>query len=248
MHARLTPRTLPARAGHPITAAHRPVCPGRRPAAADRQPAHTEGLARRTTAELSPSVTKRRSGTRRTQRRTASATCRLKSACSCSFAAGTFPHPCGSVCSTDAMDRGSDARRRETPRLPVQDGCRTPWTSGTIVDGGRLTHNPEVAGSNPAPATRPGKRPPEHRFRGCFLLLVTKLLVTSCVRSLGASPRGRTGIRRSVICASLPWQLSTVGSGLGRPFQIKGCGTPSGRIGAAGFAGASEESCYCSRA
>ena len=154
MHARLTPRTLPARAGHPITAAHRPVCPGRRPAAADRQPAHTEGLARRTTAELSPSVTKRRSGTRRTQRRTASATCRLKSACSCSFAAGTFPHPCGSVCSTDAMDRGSDARRRETPRLPVQDGCRTPWTSGTIVDGGRLTHNPEVAGSNPAPATK----------------------------------------------------------------------------------------------
>jgi hypothetical protein len=51
------------------------------------------------------------------------------------------------------MDRGSGARRRETPRLPVQDGCRTTWTSGAFVDAGRLTHNPEVAGSNPAPAT-----------------------------------------------------------------------------------------------
>ena len=35
----------------------------------------------------------------------------------------------------------------------MQSQCRTTWTSGTIVDGGRLTHNPEVAGSNPAPAT-----------------------------------------------------------------------------------------------
>jgi hypothetical protein len=51
------------------------------------------------------------------------------------------------------MHRGSGARRRETPRLPVQGGCRTTWTSGTSVDDGRLTHNPEVAGSNPAPAT-----------------------------------------------------------------------------------------------
>ena len=28
------------------------------------------------------------------------------------------------------------------------------WTPGTIVDGGRLTHNPEVEGSNPSPATK----------------------------------------------------------------------------------------------
>ena len=70
------------------------------------------------------------------------------------FLAGdTSAHPCSSVCSRDAMDRGSGARRRETARLPVQDGCRTTWTSGTVVDDGRLTHNPEVAGSNPAPAT-----------------------------------------------------------------------------------------------
>jgi hypothetical protein len=51
------------------------------------------------------------------------------------------------------MDWGSGARRRETPPLPVQRGCRTRWTPGTVVDDGRLTHNPEVAGSNPAPAT-----------------------------------------------------------------------------------------------
>jgi hypothetical protein len=35
----------------------------------------------------------------------------------------------------------------------VQDGSGTRWTHGTVVDAGRLTHNPEVAGSNPAPAT-----------------------------------------------------------------------------------------------
>ena len=85
--------------------------------------------------------------------RLASATCPLKPACSCSFAADTFARPCSSVCSRDAMDQGSGARRRETPRLPVQDGCWTRWTSGAFVDVGRLTHNPEVAGSNPAPAT-----------------------------------------------------------------------------------------------
>ena len=38
-----------------------------------------------------------------------------------------------------------------------------------------------------------GQRPREHRFRGRFLLLVTKLLVTPRARSLGASPRGSTG-------------------------------------------------------
>ena len=51
------------------------------------------------------------------------------------------------------MDKQSDARRRETPRLPAQSRCWTTWTGGAFVDAGRLTHNPEVAGSNPAPAT-----------------------------------------------------------------------------------------------
>jgi hypothetical protein len=82
------------------------------------------------------------------------ATCRLKPARACSLAADTFARACSSACSRDAMDQGSGARRQETPRLPVQDSCRTTWTSGTIVDDGRLTHNPEVEGSNPAPATK----------------------------------------------------------------------------------------------
>jgi hypothetical protein len=73
---------------------------------------------------------------------------------SCSqFARTISSHRCSSMCSRDAMDRGSGARRRETPPFPVQRGCRTRWTPGTVVDDGRLTHNPEVAGSNPAPAT-----------------------------------------------------------------------------------------------
>ena len=60
---------------------------------------------------------------------------------------------CSSVCSRDAVDRESGARRRETPRLPVQSGSWTTWTRRTFVDDGRLTHNPEVGGSNPPPAT-----------------------------------------------------------------------------------------------
>jgi hypothetical protein len=60
---------------------------------------------------------------------------------------------CSSVCSRDAVDRGSGARRGETRRLPVQSRCWTTWTRRAFVDAGRLTHNPEVAGSNPAPAT-----------------------------------------------------------------------------------------------
>ena len=60
---------------------------------------------------------------------------------------------CSSVCSRDAVDRGSGARRGETRRLPVQSRCWTIWTGWAFVDAGRLTHNPEVAGSNPAPAT-----------------------------------------------------------------------------------------------
>ena len=109
-------------------------------------------LACHTTAELSLSVTKRRSGTRRTQRQDGIGDLPYEVGLLVA-AADTFAYPCSSVCSRDAMDRGSGARRQETPRLPIQDGCRTTWTSGTVVDDGRLTHNPEVAGSNPAPAT-----------------------------------------------------------------------------------------------
>jgi hypothetical protein len=57
-----------------------------------------------------------------------------------------------SVCSRDVVDRESGARRRETPQLPAQSRCWTTWTGWAFVDADRLTHNPEVAGSNPAPA------------------------------------------------------------------------------------------------
>jgi len=73
---------------------------------------------------------------------------------------------CSSACSRDAVDSESGVRRRETPRLPGQSGCWTSWTGGAFVDAGRLTHNPEVAGSKPAPATnfrRSGPFPSEGR-------------------------------------------------------------------------------------
>ena len=117
--------------------------------------------------------------------RLASATCPLKPACSCSFAADTFARPCSSVCSRDAMDQGSGARRRETPRLPVQDGCRTRWTSGAFVDAGRLTHNPEVAGSNPAPATsfRRSRPFPNEERAFCVPGAVVKRVVGTALRA-----------------------------------------------------------------
>ena len=59
-----------------------------------------------------------------------------------------------SACSKDAVDRRHHLRRGETP-WGMEQGTRwNTWTRRVCVDGDRLTHNPEVAGSNPAPATR----------------------------------------------------------------------------------------------
>jgi hypothetical protein len=61
--------------------------------------------------------------------------------------------PCSSTCSRDAVDRQRDPGRGETLQRGEQRGCWTAWTRRVCVDGDRFTHNPEVAGSNPAPAT-----------------------------------------------------------------------------------------------
>ncbi len=87
------------------------------------------------------------------------------------------------------MDRESGARRRETPRLPVQSRYRTPWTRGAFMDDGRLTHNPEVAGSNPAPATKCAGQRPLPVMGGAFLLWFVNVFVNEvggdpCARSL----------------------------------------------------------------
>jgi hypothetical protein len=61
---------------------------------------------------------------------------------------------CSSACSKDAADKQRHLRRSETPR---RMGQRTRWTTCTLrpsVDEGRFTHNPEVEGSNPSPATK----------------------------------------------------------------------------------------------
>ena len=60
---------------------------------------------------------------------------------------------CSSACSRDAVDRRRHLRRGETPWRMEQRTRWTTWTLRPSVDGGRFTHNPEVAGSNPAPAT-----------------------------------------------------------------------------------------------
>ena len=129
------------------------------------------------------------------------------------------------MCSRDAVDRESGARRRETPRLPAQSGCWTTGTGWAFVDAGRLTHNPEVGGSNPPPATnfRRSRRFPsrerafgvaEHvtRARGLGGAPRPRQVRRagtppdsmkrggrSRVRSLGASPRSSTGIYPSLM-------------------------------------------------
>jgi hypothetical protein len=83
------------------------------------------------------------------------------------------------------MDRKSGARWRETPRLPVQSRCRTPWTGGAFVDDGRLTHNPEVAGSNPAPATnfRRSRPFPSRERAFCVWGTVVKRVAATALRA-----------------------------------------------------------------
>ena len=58
---------------------------------------------------------------------------------------------CSSTCSRDARDSQRDPRRGETPRRGDQCGRSTTKTPRVSADKGRFTHNPEVAGSNPAP-------------------------------------------------------------------------------------------------
>jgi len=135
--------------------------------------------------------------------RLASATCPLKPACACSFAADTFARPCSSVCSRDAMDRGSGARRRETPRLPVQDGCRTRWTSGTVVDAGRLTHNPEVAGSNPAPATKSAGQSPLPIMEEGFCMRPVNGFVNAALAQVARQSHRRLASGRRMSCSTL---------------------------------------------
>jgi hypothetical protein len=60
---------------------------------------------------------------------------------------------CSNACSRDSVDRRRDPGRGETPRGGEQRTRWTTWTRRPSVDGDRFTHNPEVAGSNPAPAT-----------------------------------------------------------------------------------------------
>src|SRR5271157_1609563 len=81
-----------------------------------------------------------------------------------------------------------------------------------------MAHNPEVAGSNPAPATRQNG-PGEHHFRGRFLLLVTKLLVTPtfdrCALRPGL-PRGSPASSSSC-CASPTGHCSSAATPEARP-------------------------------
>ena len=105
---------------------------------ADPLHAITADIACRVTAEPTLSVTMRRSGARGTRRHDGIGDLPSEAGLLMLVAAGdTFAHPCSSVCSRDAMDRGSGARRRETPRLPCRmaaglDGLPGPsWTPAT---------------------------------------------------------------------------------------------------------------------
>ena len=88
------------------------------------------------------------------------------------------------------MDRESGARRRQTPRFRTQSGCWTTRTGWAFVDVGRLTHNPEVAGSNPAPATKLAGQRPLPMMEEAFCLCRVHGIVHE------ASEEGRRGDRQ----------------------------------------------------
>ena len=84
------------------------------------------------------------------------------------------------------MDRQRDPRRGETPRRPEHRTRWTTWTRRPSVDGDRFTHNPEVAASNPAPATN-FRRSRPFSYQGEGLLRAGHCSKT-CSRS--SAPRG----------------------------------------------------------
>jgi hypothetical protein len=92
---------------------------------------------------------------------------------------------CSSACSRDAVDRQCDARRGETPRRIEQRTRWTTWTRRVCVDGDRLTHNPEVAGSNPAPATsfRRSRPFPSRERAFCVSGTVVKRVAATALRA-----------------------------------------------------------------
>ena len=94
---------------------------------------------------------------------------------------------CSSGCSRDAVDRRRHPGRGETPRRGEQRGYWTTWTRRVCVDGGRFTHNPEVAGSNPAPATKFAGQRPLPIMEGAFCMCRVHGIVHE------ASEEGRRG-------------------------------------------------------
>jgi hypothetical protein len=92
---------------------------------------------------------------------------------------------CSNACSKDAVDRQRDPRRGETLRRLVQRTRWTTWTRRVSVDGDRFTHNPEVAGSNPAPATsfRRSRPFPSQERAFCVSGTVVKRVVATALRA-----------------------------------------------------------------
>src|SRR5437762_11604052 len=137
----------------------------------------------------------------------------------------------------DQRRRGQEDRRETTgdAAATMQSGCWTTWASGTVVDDGRLAHNPEVAGSNPAPATnfRRSKPFPIRKRVFCVPGTVVKPVVGAGLRaarqrdgrdrlalsetarnpvdnispgSLGAWPRGTAGPAPGLVLLTADWQ------------------------------------------
>ena len=83
------------------------------------------------------------------------------------------------------MDRQRHRRRGETLRRLVQRTRWTTWTRRLCVDGDRLAHNPEVAGSNPAPATnfRRSRPFPSRERAFCVSGTVVKRVAATALRA-----------------------------------------------------------------
>jgi hypothetical protein len=102
---------------------------------------------------------------------------------------------CSNACSRDSVDMRRDPGRGETPRGGEQRTRWTTWTRRVSVDGDRFSHNPEVEGSNPSPATS-FRRSSPFSYQGEGLLRAGRCSKTCSSNSVAwrlVARRGETG-------------------------------------------------------
>ena len=88
---------------------------------------------------------------------------------------------------TRPTETGETARDADDSRQADHHVSKTHRDAGDEEDARRTAHNPEVAGSNPAPATRQDGSP-EVIWRAVFVANVTNFVTSGCLSPPHRSP------------------------------------------------------------